>query len=120
MSTGAVSNLAAELYVTFTPIFDEGFQQTSVSVRFHPALVDETAIDVSFLLSATGTSRPRHEGAIVDAAGSARFGDEHECVDRWPGDGDWFYSWEDLLDAYKDQWVDIAPAQLLGNSANER
>lgn len=91
-----------KLFVSFQISSDEAFQQTEVRAKFTLRASSQRGgqeVDVSYLLA--GEEPPFDgDGLLVTAGGLVRPAREEECVDNWPGDGDWFYTWEDLASAY--------------------
>ena len=92
------------LWVSFAGALDEYTQNVDVRPVFSPSQ-QPRSLDVSFLLG--GGVHPK-EGVLVVArrclsapdgvALEPTVADESDVVDKYPGDGDWFFSWEDLSD----------------------
>jgi hypothetical protein len=92
-----------KLFISFEIAFDEAFQQTTVNMQFHNVPPANSHIDVSFLIDKT-IAEPEKEGILLDMDGNVKLSDMEDCIDRWPNDGDWFYTWEDLEDEYHEKW----------------
>lgn len=93
-----------ELYVRIMPAFYEAqLQRREFELVFEHALRDEGSVDVTFLL--TGAAPPaRYEGVLLAPGDSApRLACEEEVVDRWPDDGDWFWTWGVLKSEWSNQ-----------------
>jgi hypothetical protein len=87
-----------ELYVQYRLAFDPQFQRDEIMLVFTAARGDDDeAADVSFLLGRGAL--PPCEGLVAQEGEPLRFGDTDDAVDRWPGPGDWFWSWDALRGA---------------------
>jgi hypothetical protein len=106
-SDGEDADGRAALYVRCEQTFDHYCQHDVVKLIFTTAPGDDEAADISFLLGRGG--RPPYEGLIARAGEPLCLGDEGDAEDRWPGSGDWFWSWDALRDAAREAGMPKRP-----------
>jgi len=95
--------MANGLYVRFHEVTDECTQTTQIKLEFSFELLEDRGVDVTFLLGIEELPLV-YEGILLTARdGFLRFAKADEFVDRWPGDGDWFWAWEELAEEWKMQ-----------------
>jgi hypothetical protein len=93
--------MANGLYVRFYEVTDDHTQSTEIKLDFSYELLGDNDVDVTFLLGKEEFPSA-HEGILLTAHGGIlRLAKEDEFVDRWPGDGDWFWTWEELAEEWK-------------------